>query len=188
MKKAMGLRIRGGFTLIELLVVISIVSLLSSVVLASLNGARKKADDTQRNQIVGEYVKALALAYDKAGVGSYPYTGDTGYWCLGDYTPTGASNHGTNNVCRRNAAGVKYSENSTVLDAVAVYLTSLPTLKLVTYSGTSAYDGPFYRCPNAGNCTTAEIEWYLDQASQKCIKGATPSPQGTGTKCVLTLN
>jgi prepilin-type N-terminal cleavage/methylation domain-containing protein len=41
-------RVRGGdnrgFTLIELLVVISIVSLLSSVVLASLNRERKKAD------------------------------------------------------------------------------------------------------------------------------------------------
>jgi len=33
--------------------------------MASLNGARVKADDTQRNQIVGEYVKALALVYDK---------------------------------------------------------------------------------------------------------------------------
>src|SRR3989344_8817512 len=34
---------RKGFTLIELLVVISIISMLSSVVLASLNGARAKA-------------------------------------------------------------------------------------------------------------------------------------------------
>lgn len=33
--------------------------------LSAMNGARVKADDTQRNQIVGEYVKALALAYDK---------------------------------------------------------------------------------------------------------------------------
>jgi len=40
-----------GFTLIELLVVISIIGLLSSVVMSSVNTARKRADDTQRNQI-----------------------------------------------------------------------------------------------------------------------------------------
>lgn len=39
-----------GFTLIELLVVIAIISLLSSVVLASLSGARESARDSRRYQ------------------------------------------------------------------------------------------------------------------------------------------
>lgn len=39
---------RKGFTLIELLVVISIISLLSSIVLASLNTVKKKARDARR--------------------------------------------------------------------------------------------------------------------------------------------
>src|SRR3989338_3128827 len=52
-----------GFTLIELLVVISIIGLLSSVVLASLNNARAKARDTRRIQDFKQISTALYLYY-----------------------------------------------------------------------------------------------------------------------------
>lgn len=59
-----------GFTLIELLVVISIIGLLSSVVLASLNTARGKARDARRKQDLTQIRTALELYYDTYG--GYP--------------------------------------------------------------------------------------------------------------------
>lgn len=59
-----------GFTLIELLVVIAIIGILSSVVLASLNSARKKGRDARRIADVKQLQLALELYYDANG--SYP--------------------------------------------------------------------------------------------------------------------
>lgn len=54
-----------GFTLIELLVVIAIISLLSSVVLASLNSARAKSRDAKRKEDFHTMQLAFQLYYDK---------------------------------------------------------------------------------------------------------------------------
>jgi prepilin-type N-terminal cleavage/methylation domain-containing protein len=64
-----------GFTLIELLVVISIIGMLASVVLVSLQGARSKAKDTKLILELKELQKAMELY--KLDNGRYP--GD-GYW------------------------------------------------------------------------------------------------------------
>lgn len=63
---------RQGFTLIELLVVIAIIGILSSVVLASLNSARKKGRDARRVADVKQLQLALELFYDANG--AYPAT------------------------------------------------------------------------------------------------------------------
>ncbi len=59
-----------GFTLIELLVVISIIGLLSSIVLTSVNSARAKARDARRITDLKEIQKALEFYHDATG--QYP--------------------------------------------------------------------------------------------------------------------
>ncbi len=59
-----------GFTLIELLVVVAIIGILSSVVLASLNGARAKARDVKRKEDMVQIRTALEFYYNDNG--QYP--------------------------------------------------------------------------------------------------------------------
>lgn len=69
-----------GFTLIELLVVIAIISILSSVVFASLNSARAKARDARRLSDLHQIRNALEL-YASDNNGAYPAGyADTYYW------------------------------------------------------------------------------------------------------------
>lgn len=69
-----------GFTLIELLVVVSIISLLASIVLASLNGARSKARDAKRKEEIHSMQIALVLYYNDNH--QYPNCAGAG-WNLG---------------------------------------------------------------------------------------------------------
>lgn len=57
-------RIKKGFTLIELLVVIAIIGVLASVVLASLNTARRKSRDARRISDVKQIQLALEMYFD----------------------------------------------------------------------------------------------------------------------------
>ncbi|HRY52536.1 MAG TPA: prepilin-type N-terminal cleavage/methylation domain-containing protein [Candidatus Portnoybacteria bacterium] len=59
-----------GFTLIELLVVISIIGILATIVMVSLNTARAKARDARRISDIRQVQLALQMYYDASG--SYP--------------------------------------------------------------------------------------------------------------------
>lgn len=72
-----------GFTLIELLVVVSIIALLSTIILSSIQDARIKAENTQKEEITRQYMSALELYRSKYG--SYPgtYVNDNTWVCVG---------------------------------------------------------------------------------------------------------
>jgi prepilin-type N-terminal cleavage/methylation domain-containing protein len=72
-----------GFTLIELLVVISIISLLSSIVLSSLNSARAQGRDAQRVQNLRQV--QLAIEQYIAVNGEAPLLGETSSQGMGEW-------------------------------------------------------------------------------------------------------
>lgn len=69
-----------GFTLIELLVVIAIISLLSSIVLASLNTVRVKSRNARRVADIAELRTAFNLALSAGG--GFPIAPPSGWACI----------------------------------------------------------------------------------------------------------
>ena len=144
-----------GFTLIELLVVISIIGLLSSIVLASLSGARIKARNSARNSQVMEYAKALALY--KAGNNFFPNPGDI-YVCLG----------GTSGCGDLDNPGI-FSQ--ILKDNLSQFIPSYPPIGSGVVSG-SLWSGALYFCDNYPDCTIAGIFYWLESNKASCARPA----------------
>ena len=157
---------RRGFTLVELLVVVSIIGLLSSTVLATLNGARVKARDASRTQSIAQLKKAIYYVYDATG--AYP-TPSSGVFltsqCIGEYPP--------DNVC---GLWWFYSQNQALNDQIKNYLPILPKFEANgVFWNLLGSEVPMlgieYQCLTM-TCSSASIRWGMEEDTE--CKGGTP--------------
>ncbi|MFA7169971.1 MAG: prepilin-type N-terminal cleavage/methylation domain-containing protein [Candidatus Paceibacterota bacterium] len=128
-----------GFTLIELLVVISIIGVLSTIAMTSLNGARTKARDVKRISEIEQIQKALELYY--ADNGQYPVSG-------GATSPNGGWS---------NSNDASWDSLQTKL---APYMTALPKDPVNTSTGWAGWSNTYtytYYSLSYG----CEYQWYM---------------------------
>lgn len=154
--------LHAGFTLIELLVVISIISLLSSIVLTSVNSARVKARDARRLADVRQLSTALQLYFDDNN--AFPSTAGCrdGWCCLG---------HGDSGTCWQGAY-----HGSTALDNALSprYIPQIPDDPL---NNTSKFGDAYMYNINYSTSigvVPAVLHWGIEKAnpvSQDCASG-----------------
>ncbi|MFH1254946.1 MAG: prepilin-type N-terminal cleavage/methylation domain-containing protein [bacterium] len=120
-----------GFTLIELLVVISIIGILSSFAVVSLNTARNKARDALRKADMSQMRTAINLYYDENN--RYPVCGswDAGAEDFGASVPSGSNCYNTALGSALTSGAKPYlgklpvdpknQSNSPIIDATYIY-------------------------------------------------------------------
>ena len=147
-----------GFTLIELLVVIAIIGILSSVVLASLNTARTKGNDTAVKANLSS-VSTQAALYLADNSNSY------GTFAIAD-CPT------------PNTSGATVFHEATIEKAVAAALANSPGGTAKCVSNTTGYAVSVSR-PDTTNSTY----WCVDSQGSHCGINSMITTPACGTTC-----
>ncbi|MEI6660057.1 MAG: type II secretion system protein [bacterium] len=167
-----------GFTLVELLVVISIISLLSSVVLAALNSARMKARDARRAEDIHQIYTALNAYYNQYGC--LPIT--TGGSTCGPASGYAQSDCGAWDYSSQNGAGAcagALSPNFMGFLKTAGYMSSVPVDPINNMTGDSSPAGTYsyrYYCYTSGAHLGLHLGYFKESGGWAyVIKNATTS-------------
>lgn len=157
-----------GFTLIEILVVISIIALTTSLVLASLQTARKKAIASAVTSQVRQYLLAIELYRDTTGKYPSEVTFGTNGSCLGSGYPNGR--------CGWYDSDSAAVENPAFNAALAPYI-SLARFNFgkITWGSDPFWEwrGAYYFClPISGVCNQASVTWWVPGNESCRIPGA----------------
>lgn len=163
-----------GFTLIELLVVISIIGLLATVVLVSLNRARIKARDTRRQADMYQIVAALNLYYQDNGC--LPSTSGTACAGAGSYSDA-------------NAGGWDYSSQGGFMTFLknSGAMAKVPVDPLNTMTGDGSPAGTYayrYYCYTSGPNLGAHLGyWRESDGAYVYVIGSASSWTDSGYAC-----
>src|SRR3989344_7895058 len=159
-----------GFTLIELLVVVSIISMLSSVVLASVSFARAKARDSTRLAQIHQIDIAIQLYINDHGSAPNLYCSSYDSSCIA------ISNQGNDNwdtlkdqlspyisdikddPCGNNCTIAKSEKTSITKVALAAESPTIDELLGYVYYAPSAVA---YYCLAKGGCTAGDSDYHL---------------------------
>ena len=170
-----------GFTLIELLVVISIISVLSTVVLASLNSARTKAENAQTQEEIGSWLNAINLYQTENN--KIPLEDETKVMTTGDYFAVCLGGE-SNSDCTGGLPEVDHY--GTFKNQLSKYIdfSKNPNRKPIddtraTFAAVDTGDTGIYYT----------IYWYLKGKNTKCAYGAVEDPdyQSPNSYCYLDI-
>ncbi len=173
----MTMRRDSGFTLMELLVVLAIIGVLASIVLASLQSARDKAQNTYTVISIKQVINALEIIYSERG--DYPASTDlvqpTSIVSLSSDTPNGC------------LAMIQLLYDSNVVkQEFSMGLSNFPKVKPVEMNilGTDYNICPSYRCATydmvTGICSRVILSYPIKGNGTACLQGFVRYAFGSG--------
>jgi len=162
-----------GFSLLEIVIVVTIILILASLVMVSLEESREKARNTAKANQIREYQKVFNMHYSDHG--NYPNAGptyETGQSCLGDFAT---------NACWNNVTEKAWLEAA----IIPGYMSLIPpgdTRPL----GDQSRTGMLYQYSQFGK--EYKVFYMMEGKNRDCLIDHTiATPSGNDTLCTLTV-